>query len=158
MRPRRLFPTAHRGRHRRELQLHPQHLSTPRYVCLFTPTQLGREGARGLCGAGARSCFPWSDLSYHDDRVLHGMRCGVCVPPVGQHSVVWGEPPALLHCFICPMGVLWSGEMSVNWRSCVPPLGAEVVLREGLKRSLCEEAVQMYFLSCINQLEGSKGS
>lgn len=88
------------------------------------------------------------------------MGCDAVCVYLPWDSTQWcGEsPPALLHCFICPMGVLWSGEMSVNWRSCVPPLGAEVVLREGLKRSLCEEAVQMYFLSCINQLEGSKGS
>lgn len=44
-------------------------------------------------------------------------------------------------------------------RIFVPPLGAEVVLREGLKRSLpSEEAVQLYFPSRINQLEGSRGS
>lgn len=70
-----------------------------------------------------------------------------------------GESPpstaALLH---LSHGSALEWEKECELEELRPPLGAEVVLREGLKRSLCEEAVQMYFPSCINQLEGSKGS
>lgn len=116
------------------------------------------------CGVGAAllGTHPYRlelhNINLHDDGVLHGMQCGVRVPPTGQHSVMWGEPPstaALLH-LSHGSALEWGNECELE--ELCPPRGTEVVLREGLKRSLCEEAVQMYFPSCINQLEGSKGS
>lgn len=146
MRPRQLFQTARRGRHQRELQLHPQHLSAPRYVRLSVPTQLGREGARGLHGAEGRSCFPGlclvlqpvvrSELSdtqhWHCARAtcpLPGYECShgtpsECATTCGVGSALLGTHPHRLELHKISTSLHDDGVLrGVRCAVCAPPMG-----------------------------------